>query len=370
MFLLNDILLFSPLLLYSAVRVFLLLKGALTRVAFVAGFVIVLAGFPLAETLSRQAASGVMRQVTLAGWYALPLLLYFMLVVVPADLVIGLARLARVLSRATVASPRFRRARLGVYLLGPVLIVGLGVWNFHTLRIRHFGISVPRGASAVDHLRVVFAADLHLSERTARGFMTRFVDKVNAQEPDIVLLGGDTIEGGQRPDNLAFWEGRFHRLRPKYGVYAVPGNHERYARGPLDFFEKAGIRLLSDEVVRVDGVLTLAGRNDAWRRSGRLPVADLLKDTPRDLPLIVLDHQPVDNDAISRAGADVQLSGHTHHGQLWPVNYVTAHRYELDWGYKLKGRTHVFVTCGVQLWGPQVRTTGVSEILVIDLDLR
>ncbi|MCJ7643576.1 MAG: hypothetical protein MUP28_03740, partial [Candidatus Aminicenantes bacterium] len=127
-----------------------------------------------------------------------------------------------------------------------------------------------------------------------------------------------------------------------------------------------GIKLLEDMVVKIDDAVYLAGRNDAHSRN-RKPVADLLRDTPEDLPVILLDHRPTDLENVSRTGVDIQLSGHTHHGQLFPINGITNREYELSWGYIKKNRTHVFVTSGVQLWGPPVRTAGSSEILLLNV---
>jgi predicted MPP superfamily phosphohydrolase len=117
-------------------------------------------------------------------------------------------------------------------------------------------------------------------------------------------------------------------------------------------------------VVKIDDAVYLAGRNDAHSRN-RKPVADLLRDTPGDLPVILLDHRPTDLENVSRTGADIQLSGHTHYGQLFPINWITNREYELSWGHLKKKRTHVFVTSGIQLWGPPVRTAGFSEILLL-----
>ena len=377
MFLLNEILLFLPLVAYSVFRVMRLLKRPWTRVLFLVAFLVILGGFPLADRLSHQGAAGAAHWVMMAGWYALPLLLYFMLTVVPVDLVLGFLRLTGILSKETVAAPRFRSIRLGAYLLVPVLAVAAGIVNYNTIRIHRYSIELPRRSASVDKLRIVFASDFHLSDRTSPRFMETFAAKVNAQDPDVVLIGGDVFEGDRSDEDTLGFEKGFRSIRSKYGLFGVPGNHEGYAGGRTDFFEKAGIRLLRDEVVRFDQALIVAGRSDGHRHGhgrpgerGRVSVADLLSGTVHDLPLVVVDHQPVDNDAISRAGADVQLSGHTHRGQLFPVNFVTHHRYEIDNGYKRKGATHVFVSTGVQLWGPPVRTTGYSEILVVDIKLK
>jgi hypothetical protein len=302
----------------------------------------------------------------IAGYDALPLLLYLVLTVILSDLAIGAARLLRILSREAVRSPRFRRFRLAASLIIPVLVIAAGITNYHHLRIREYTIEVPRRSSSAKQLTIAFAADFHLGTITAGHFLERFVAKVNAAAPDIVLIGGDILEGDRRDEDTGKFEAQFRRLHPKYGVYAVPGNHEGHGGGRTDFFERAGIRLLEDMVVKIDDAVYLAGRNDAHSRN-RKPVADLLRDTPGDLPVILLDHRPTDLENVSRTGVDIQLSGHTHHGQLFPINVITNREYELSWGHIKKNRTHVFVTSGVQLWGPPVRTAGSSEILLLHI---
>lgn len=369
MFLLNELIFFSPLVVYVYIRVLRMISRTAGKVLWTAAFLFLLLAFPTAESLSHQGVSGGMRYAMIAGYDAWPLLLYLVLAVVFADILVGSARLLRVLSRERAASPRFRTVYVSLVLFLPILVVIGGILNHNHLRIKNYSIEVPRKSSSLTELTIAFASDFHLGDRTRAGFLDTFVAKVNALEPDLVLIGGDVLEGDRREEDLSRYEAQFRRIRAKYGVYGVPGNHERYAGGREDFFAKAGIRLLQDEVLRIDDAFYLAGRNDARSRS-RKPVADLLEGTPNDLPVILLDHRPTDLENASRTIADIQLSGHTHHGQLFPVNFITRHRYELSWGYKKKNRTHVFVTSGVQLWGPPVRTAGRSEILSIRVALR
>jgi predicted MPP superfamily phosphohydrolase len=136
----------------------------------------------------------------------------------------------------------------------------------------------------------------------------------------------------------------------------------------MSFFDQAGIHLLQDTVEKIDNAFYLVGRNDG-RSKSRKSINELLRDCDRSLPVIVLDHRPTDLDNVSHSGADILLSGHTHNGQLFPLNFIAKGRYELSWGYKLKNRTHVFVTSGIQVWGPPVRTAGVSEILIVNVSL-
>jgi predicted MPP superfamily phosphohydrolase len=303
------------------------------------------------------------------GYYALPFLLYIVLIVILSDLVLGILRLLKVLSRDTVRAPRFRKARLAFYLLAPTAVVAFGIWNFHHIRYHDFSVEIPRRSSDSAQLKIAFASDFHLGEQTEADFMARFVDKVNALKPDIVLIGGDVLEGDRRDYVLAQFEAEFRRIEAKYGVYGVLGNHDRFAGSRADFFDKAGIRILRDEIVKIDNAFYLAGRLSG-RAAGRKSAADLFRNTPEDLPLVLLDHRPADIDAVSRTRADIQLSGHTHHGQLFPINFITDGPYELGWGHLLKGRTHFYVTSGIQLWGPRVRTIGYSEILVLNVALR
>jgi hypothetical protein len=364
MFLLNELIFLSPLAIYTYIRVLRLFSWNIARILFTAGFVVLLAGFPVAETLSHRGAGGLTKVVMIAGYDALHLLLYLVLTVILSDLAIGAARLLKILSKEAVRSPLFRRFRLAAAMIIPALVVAAGITNYHHLRIRESTIEVPRRSSAAKELTIAFAADFHLGTITAGRFLERFVAKVNAAAPDIVLIGGDILEGDRRDEDTGKFEAQFRRLHPKYGICAVPGNHEGHGGGRTDFFKRSGIRLLEDMVVKIDDAIYLAGRNDTHSRN-RKPVADLLRDTPGDLPVILLDHRPTDLENISRTGADIQLSGHTHHGQLFPINWITNREYELSWGHIKKNRTHVFVTSGVQLWGPPVRTTGSSEILLL-----
>ena len=366
MYLLNELIFSLPFAIYAYIRVLRLFARTAAKLLFTAVFAVLLAGFPVAETLSHRGAGGWTKIVMIVGFHALPLLLYLVMTVILSDLVIAAARLLKLLSRETVHCPGFRRLRLAVALIVPTLVVAAGIANYHHLRVREYTVDVPRRSSSEKELTIAFAADFHLGTTTAGHFMERFVAKVNAAAPDLVLIGGDILEGHRRDEDTGKFEAQFRRLHPKYGIYAAPGNHEDHGGGRTDFCARAGIRMLEDEVVKIDDAIYLAGRDDAHSRN-RKPAAELLKDTPGDLPIVLIDHRPTDLENISRAGADIQLSGHTHHGQLFPVNWITNLEYELSWGHIRKNGTHVFVTSGVQLWGPPVRTVGFSEILLIHI---
>jgi uncharacterized protein len=369
MFLLRQILFCAPLILYAGFRIWKLIPQKRFKILFIFVYILLVLAFPLAEKLSHDSGMGRANSIVVAGYFSLPLLLYLMLFVIVLDLALGVARLTGILSRETVNHKRFRRARLFLVLAVPVAVVVIGAVRNNHPRVREYSVEVPKKSSEIQQLKIAFASDFHLRETTSRRFMERFVERVNAANPDIVLIGGDVVEGDRQDEKLGEFAAQFCRLKPKYGVYGVPGNHDLHGVGAARFFDHAGIRLLQDGVERIDKAFYLVGRNDE-RSGGRKSINELLQDCDGSLPVIVLEHRPTDLDNVSQSGADILLSGHTHNGQLFPVNLIVKRRYELTWGYKLKNRTHVFVTSGTQVWGPPVRTAGASEIVIVNVSFR
>jgi predicted MPP superfamily phosphohydrolase len=369
MFLLKEILFCSPLIIYVGFRIWKLIPQRFFKILFIIFYIFLVLAFPIAETLSHASGMGWTDFIMVAGYFSLPLLLYLILFVILLDLAIGFGRVTRILSKETVKYQRFRQARLFLGLAVPVAVVVIGAGHNNYPQIREYSIEIPRKSSGIRQLKIAFASDFHFRETTNRHLMERFVEKVNAANPDIVLIGGDVLEGDRQGEKLGEFEAQFRRLKPKYGVYGVPGNHDLHRANAMTFFNQAGIRLLKDTVEEIDNAFYLVGRNDG--RSGvRKSIDELLGDCDKSLPVIVLEHRPTDLDNVSRSGADILLSGHTHNGQLFPVNFITKRYYELSWGYKLKKGTHVFVTSGIQVWGPPVRTAGNSEILIVNVSFR
>ena len=160
------------------------------------------------------------------------------------------------------------------------------------------------------------------------------------------------------------------KINSRLGVFAVTGNHE-YIGGVEEacrYLGDHGITMLRDESVMIDDRVYIVGREDRSIGSGRRKsLDDLLLRVDKSFPVILMDHQPFRLEEAENAGVDLQLSGHTHHGQLWPFNFITKKVYELSWGYKKKGNTHVYVSCGVGTWGPPVRTGNRPEIINMKL---
>jgi predicted MPP superfamily phosphohydrolase len=250
----------------------------------------------------------------------------------------------------------------------PLVILIIGTVKYSAIVVNEYHIQVPRKGSSLHHLKIALASDFHLKEITSKNFMPQFTATVNSLNVDVLFLPGDILEGDRQDEQMAEFERQFRSIRTKYGIYATLGNHEFYRRNvKLDFFAQSNITLLQDSVAVVDSAFTIVGRNDN-HLSRRKTIDELMMTVNRTLPVIVLDHRPTEISQVSATGADVLLCGHTHHGQLFPFNYITESVYDLSWGYKKVGNTNVFVTSGIQLWGPPVRTAGDSEIMVISVD--
>lgn len=162
-------------------------------------------------------------------------------------------------------------------------------------------------------------------------------------------------------------------MRAKYGIFAVTGNHE-YIGGvepSIKYLTEHGITELRDNTVKIADSFYVVGREDRASKGFagiiRKPLNQLLEGVDRTLPVILMDHQPVRLEEAEKNGIDLQLSGHTHHGQLWPFNFITKKIYEVSMGYKQKGSTHFYVSCGLGTWGPPIRTGNRPEIVVINL---
>lgn len=369
MYLLFELIIFSPLIFYACVQVRKLVPGAGLKRILVALYILLFLGYPLAEMLSHREMGPWDRYLVLPGYYCLPYLLYITLSVAAIDLVLMLARALRLLTAEVICRPKFRFIRLASYILIPAAIVVWGSWNNNRLQVKNMSIELPRKSSSIERLHVVFASDFHLGQITNDRLVENFVNKVNSLKPDIVLIGGDILEG-DRQENLKKFEDQFRNIKATYGVYAASGNHERHRGGADGFFMRSGMRLLEDRIEKLGGSFYLGARKSA-RLSQRKSISELLEDAPENLPIILVDHSPTDLENVSRTGVDLQLSGHTHNGQLFPINLVVMpFQYELPWGTKIKRHTVFTVTSGVQAWGPPVKTAGTSEILSIEISFQ
>jgi predicted MPP superfamily phosphohydrolase len=308
-----------------------------------------------------------------AGTFWLSFVLYAFLLLLAVDLFRLCNRFGHWFKSSPEQALAQRRAACGAIAGTALGISGLGWLNTQTPALRATLIPAPRLALP---LRIVALSDIHLGRLITPAYFSSLIDLIEPLHPDLVLFAGDILDDYDGFDPKATL-GSLRRLRPSLGIWGILGNHE-YIAGTADtsreMLEESGIRILRDEWVDLDGEALLIGRDDLSRKrfSGqeRKALPEILASIPADrrgLPMILLDHQPFQLEDAEKAGVFLQISGHTHNGQLFPFNFVMPKIYENPYGHSRRGRTHYWVTSGAGTWGPRVRTSGRPEVLLIDL---
>jgi len=280
--------------------------------------------------------------------------LYLIIVFILADIL----SLCRVLPRSFLSSST--AGLLCVTGIVAVILVSGGIHYRHKYREE---MTVRTEKPLEQPLTVVLASDLHVGYTNRRKELSRWMDLIDAEHPDLVLFGGDIIDMRLRPVLEGNYAEEFRRLSAP--AFAVLGNHEYFGdeAGAEEFFSDAGIVLLKDSVAKFKGV-DIVGRDDRTnrRRKELTEIADSL-----DGFTILLDHQPYNLEEAEAAGIDFQFSGHTHHGQVWPLSWITDLMYEKAWGHHTRGDTRYYISSGLGIWGPKIRIGSRSEYLVLHI---
>jgi len=341
-----------------------------SSVLFKSIFIAWVALYPLANMFHRYVDGSFFYYLVMVAEYYLPVMLYLFLFYLLVDLGLFILKKMRLVSLKSLETHKFKMVLFGLIMLLVTIIMFKGIYNFNNTAIRKYTIEADKKSSNISRLKIAMTADFHLSDVTHKYFMHQFIEKINALEPDIVFLVGDIVESDQSSVKMRYFEQQIRKINSKYGVYGVEGNHDIYrSNHSYDFIQNSNIKLIRDTVLNIDNSFQLIGRRDRHHRD-RKTVVELLKNATNTLPVFLLDHQPYHLENAHQQGIDVQFSGHTHHGQLFPLNYITEMIYELSWGHRKINNTHFFVTCGAQGWGPQVKTGSKSEIMEVIVNFR
>lgn len=321
--------------------------------------------------------------------YFLGAFLYLILCVIVADILRLL--LKYVFKAGFIRSRKIFAAAGALCMAITVLLVGYGIWNERQVQVTPYTVTVPKEVPGMDGLNVVLVSDTHFGYSIGTYHAKEMAEKINAQHPDLVLFAGDLFDNDFNA--IADPEGiktALKGIRSTYGTYACWGNHDinepilggfTFGGSELkasdqqvmeDFLKDCGMTLLNDEAVLMDDKFYVVGRKDASRskklENGRLSPDELLAPLDQSKPIIVIDHQPKELDALSSAGADLDLCGHTHDGQVFPGNLLIHLFWENTCGYLKKGNMHNIVTSGLGIWGPNMRVGTKSEICNIRVD--
>ena len=248
-------------------------------------------------------------------------------------------------------------------VLTGLMLVTFIAGNIHYLNKQRQEINLTTDKHLERPLKIVMLSDLHAGFHNRRAEVGRWVNMINAEKADLILIAGDMIDGNVRPLLAQGTAKELQRLNAP--TIACLGNHE-YITGidkALNLLEQTGIRILRDKSISI-GDVTIIGRDDRSNRN-RKSVARLMQGVTRGNYIILLDHQPFNLAEAEQNGVDLQLSGHTHRGQVWPLNWVTKKMYECDYGQWRKGKTDYYVSSGMGIWGGKFRIGTDSEYAVI-----
>jgi predicted MPP superfamily phosphohydrolase len=250
--------------------------------------------------------------------------------------------------------------------------VGYGTYGvLRGPRVKHVTVplaKLPRGAHG---FRIAVVSDIHLGPVLGRGFAQKVVDTINSTQPDLIAVVGDLVDGSVK--DLGPAAAPLAQLRARHGAFFVTGNHE-YFSGAEQWVEEVrrlGLRPLENARVELPA-FDLAGVNDiAGESEGQGPdFTRALGDRDTSRASVLLAHQPVQiHDAVD-FGVDLQLSGHTHGGQLWPGNIVADLANPTLAGLERYGDTQLYVSRGAGAWGPPTRVGAPSDITVVELASR
>lgn len=259
-------------------------------------------------------------------------------------------------------------------VLVTVIVITAGYFNMITIRRTDYTVESSKLSR---NYRVAYLSDLHFGTTMDAHKLQKIADEISEAAPDIVILGGDITDESTKRQEMTEAFKILGSIKNNYGCFYVYGNHDRQRYSEKKQFtdtelqqaiEDAGIVILRDETYSVNNELLLIGREDRSRTEApRKTIEALTAGTSEDLFRLVLDHQPVDTKECMMYGCDLQLSGHTHKGQIWPAGYVAALSNDVLYGEKAMGAYRIIVSSGIGGWGFSVRTSGRSEWVMVTL---
>lgn len=305
------------------------------------------------------------------GSFWLAAMVYFLFSVILIDI-------ARLINLITPFIPKDHTA-LNIFAFRLVtsvvfIVVLFGFLNARSPRVKNLTLDIPKNANGIKQLKIAVASDIHLGTIISKPRIEKIVKIINSLDADLVLLPGDVVDEDIGPVIRQNLGETLRKIKSKFGVYAITGNHEYIggAEPACKYLEEHGIIELRDRHVKVANSFYIIGREDRAIKSfagkTRKELKEIMQGIDKSLPMILMDHQPVKLEEAQTEGIDLQLSGHTHHGQLWPFNFITKKIYSLSMGYRKKGNTHYYVSCGTGTWGPPVRTGNRPEIISLTLN--
>lgn len=340
----------------------------------------------IAFLLPKSAVAIVIRRLST---YWIGIMLYSLLYVVLFDLL-------RLIAKHTKLKNTLLFSRGSVISIGSVVVACAvatclyGIFNARNIKVNEYSVTVNKSCGSDKHLKAVLVADLHMGYAIGVDHITNMVEKINQQDADIVIIAGDIFDNSY--DGMDDSEGikaQLKSIKSKYGVYAVYGNHDidekilmgftfdwggkqLHSEKMTNFMKECNIKLINDESVLINDEFYLVGRRDTDKPGTedgtRAEISELTKDLDKTKPIFVLSHEPDELQKTADAGADIDFSGHTHDGQLFPGNLTIGLFWENPCGMIKKDNMYSIVTSGVGVYGTFMRVGTDAEICSVDID--
>lgn len=340
----------------------------------------------IAFLLPKSAVAIVIRRIST---YWIGIMLYSLLYVVLFDLL-------RLIAKHTKLKNTLLFSRGSVISIGSVVVACAvatclyGIFNARNIKVNEYSVTVNKSCGSDKHLKAVLVADLHMGYAIGVDHITNMVEKINQQDADIVIIAGDifdnSYDGMDDPEGIM---AQLKSIKSKYGVYAVYGNHDidekilmgftfdwggkqLHSEKMTNFMKECNIKLINDESVLINDEFYLVGRRDTDKPGTedgtRAEISELTKDLDKTKPIFVLSHEPDELQKTADAGADIDFSGHTHDGQLFPGNLTIGLFWENPCGMIKKDNMYSIVTSGVGVYGTFMRVGTDAEICSVDID--
>lgn len=340
----------------------------------------------IAFLLPKSAVAIVIRRIST---YWIGIMLYSLLYVVLFDLL-------RLIAKHTKLKNTLLFSRGSVISIGSVVVACAvatclyGIFNARNIKVNEYSVTVNKSCGSDKHLKAVLVADLHMGYAIGVDHITNMVKKINEQDADIVIIAGDifdnSYDGMDDPEGI---KAQLKSIKSKYGVYAVYGNHDidekilmgftfdwggkqLHSEKMTNFMKECNIKLINDESVLINDEFYLVGRRDTDKPGTedgtRAEISELTKDLDKTKPIFVLSHEPDELQKTADAGADIDFSGHTHDGQLFPGNLTIGLFWENPCGMIKKDNMYSIVTSGVGVYGTFMRVGTDAEICSVDID--
>ena len=340
----------------------------------------------IAFLLPKSAVAIVIRRIST---YWIGIMLYSLLYVVLFDLL-------RLIAKHTKLKNTLLFSRGSVISIGSVVVACAvatclyGIFNARNIKVNEYSVTVNKSCGSDKHLKAVLVADLHMGYAIGVDHITNMVEKINQQDADIVIIAGDifdnSYDGMDDPEGI---KAQLRSIKSKYGVYAVYGNHDidekilmgftfdwggkqLHSEKMTNFMKACNIKLINDESVLINDEFYLVGRRDTDKPGTedgtRAEISELTKNLDKTKPIFVLSHEPDELQKTADAGADIDFSGHTHDGQLFPGNLTIGLFWENPCGMIKKDNMYSIVTSGVGVYGTFMRVGTDAEICSVDID--